>query len=65
MGEQSEQFFSRIKRHAKLAKYMGDARWRDGLNLLLMLLTRTGLANFADLLGKRIKRTDKKLGALA
>lgn len=40
VGEQAEQFFSRIKPFSLVARYMTPAHWWDGMNALFRLLAQ-------------------------
>ena len=62
VGEQTEHLWSATKPFAKIARYMSRARWQDGFNLLLELLTRIKQQAFPNLISQKITATGKKLG---
>ena len=63
VGEQTEQLWSIIKPFCKRARYMTTAHWHDGLNQLLMLITKRKQLSIPALLEGKLARIDKKKGA--
>ncbi len=55
VGEQSEQEWSLVKPFALIARYMTQAHWWQGFNLLFELLGRLKQAAMPDLLDKKLK----------
>ena len=62
VGEQTEQFWAKVKPYSKLARYMSFHHYWDGYNMLLDAITFTAQANFVATLLRRIKQNEEKLG---